>query len=196
VRKISCVTLLMQPLQRDIIHYLRDKGLFLMGNGQAHTRTIQQEKMVFFTECQTYSALARGHLGTPLGLGNHHPEDSVAASARHVRDLLRHGSVYYGHYYHHAPAAWNFTSVMYPITPVELHEGCVLGAERIHTAVSGRFGWPDGAAAEVYVVNAEGARVEPAPVREVMEDGQRRYEIRMPGDHFAILARHDAAGAK
>jgi DNA-binding Lrp family transcriptional regulator len=29
-----------------------------------------------------------------------------------------------------------------------------LGRERIHTAVSGRFGFPDGAAADVYVVNA------------------------------------------
>ena len=130
-----------------------------------------------------------GHLGTPIGLGNHHPEDSVAASARHVRDMLRYGSVYHGHQYQYAPPAWNFTSVMYPITPVELHEGYVLGAERIHTAVSGRFGWPDGAAAEVTVVNAADERVEPAPVHEVLEEGRRLYEIRMPGDHFAILVR-------
>ena len=35
----------------------------------------------------------------------------------------------------------------------------VLGAERIHTAVSGRFAFADGAAADVYVVDADGARV-------------------------------------
>lgn len=195
-RKISSVTLLMQPLQLDIIHYLRGKGMLLMANGQPHTRTIQREKLVYFTECQTYSALARGHLGTPLGLGNHHTEDSTAARARHVRDMLKYGSVYCGHYYHHAPPSWNFTSVMYPIAPEELREGCVLGAERIHTAVSGRFGWPDGAAADVYVVNADGARVTPAPVREEKENGKRLYEIRMPGDHFAILVRRDAASVK
>jgi hypothetical protein len=195
-RKISCVTLLMQPLQLDIIRHLRGKGLFLMANGQAHTRTIAREKVVFFTECGTYSALGRGHLGSPVGLGNHHPEDSVAASARHVRDMLRYGSVYHGHYYRQAPPAWNFTSVMYPITPVELHAGYVLGAERIHTTVSGRFGWPDGSAAAVYVVNAGGERVEPAPVREVLEDGRRLYELRLPGDQFAILVRQDAAGPR
>ncbi len=193
-RKLSCVTLLMQPLQLDLIRYLREKGLFLMANGQAKTRTIQREKLVFFTECGTYSALARGHLGSPIGLGNHHPEDSVAASARHVRDMLRHGSIYHGHYYHHAPPAWNFTAVMYPLTPVELHEGYVLGSERIHTAVSGRFGWPDGAAADVCVVNAAGERVDPAPVQELVEEGRRLYEIRMPGDHFAILVRRAARG--
>jgi hypothetical protein len=191
-RKISSVTLLMQPLQLDIIHYIRGKGLYLMGNGQAFTRTMQREKIVYFTECGTYSALSNSHLGTPLGLGNHHTEDSPAASARHVRDMLQHGAIYCGHQFHYTPPAWNFVSVMYPITPVELHEGYVLGAERIHTAVSGRFGWPDGAQAEVYVVNAAGARVEPPPVREVTEDGKRLYEIRMPGDYFAILVRRDA----
>ncbi|NLF17570.1 MAG: hypothetical protein GX595_09960 [Lentisphaerae bacterium] len=192
VRRISCVSLLMQPLQQDIIRHIRGKGLFLMANGQAKTRTIHREKLVFFSEANTYSALSRGHLGSPVGLGNHHPEDSVAASVRHIRDMLHYGTVYHGHTYHHDPAPWNVTAVMYPITPVELGPGYVLGAERIHTAVSGRFGWPDGAAADVYVVNAAGERVEPAPVEAVVEGGRQRYEIRMPGDHIAILVRHDA----
>jgi hypothetical protein len=78
---------------------------------------------------------------------------------------------------------------MFPITPVELREGVVLGEERIHTARSGRFGWPDGAAADMYVVDGQGARVTAPDVKEVAEDGRRLYEIRMPGDHFAILVK-------
>lgn len=78
---------------------------------------------------------------------------------------------------------------MFPITPVELHEGMVLGEERIHTAKSGRFGWPDGSAADVYVIDAQGSRVEDPDASEVKEDGRRQYEIRMPSDHFAILVR-------
>lgn len=81
---------------------------------------------------------------------------------------------------------------MYPITPVELHEGVVLGEQRIHTSVSGRFGRPDGSAARVYVVDAEGQRVDDANVREVIDAGGRLYEIRIPSDHFAILVRADA----
>jgi len=100
-----------------------------------------------------------------------------------------HGAVYYGHYYRREASSWNFNGVMYPITPVELHEGVVLGKERIHTAVSGRFGWPDGVAAQVYVVDGDGMRVERPNVREVTEDGCRLYEIRMPSDHFAVLVR-------
>ena len=78
---------------------------------------------------------------------------------------------------------------MFPITPEQIGPGYVLGKERIHTAVSGRFGFPDGAAAEVYVVDANGARVASGMVTEVTEQGKRLYEIRMPSDHFAILVR-------
>jgi hypothetical protein len=97
--------------------------------------------------------------------------------------------VYHGWQYLREPAAWNFTDVMFPITPVEIHEGVVLGAERILTARSGRFGWPDGAAADVYVVDAEGKPVPTGMVREIIRNGRRLYEIRMPGDHFAILVK-------
>lgn len=188
-RKLASVELLMQPLQLDIINYIRDKGLFLMANTQPHTRTMTRQKIVRFVETGTYSALTRTHLGCPLGLGNHHAEETPADSARHVREMLMYGGLYYGHYYYHDPAPWNFTSVMYPITPVELHEGAVLGEQRIQTAVSGKFGWPDGAAADVYVVNAEGQRLKNANVKEVSDNGKRLYEIRMPSDHFAILVR-------
>jgi hypothetical protein len=34
---------------------------------------------------------------------------------------------------------------MTPITPVELREGTVIGKERILTAVSGTFAWPEAA---------------------------------------------------
>jgi len=188
-RKISSVPLLMQPLKIEMIRRLRERGMLLIGNGQPHTRTMLRQKVIRFVETGTYSHLAKAHLGSPIGLGNHHAEDTQAASARHVRDILMRGCVYYGHYYWRDPASWNFTSVMYPITPVEIREGMVLGKERILTAVSGRFGWPDGAAAEVYVVDGDGARVKDPQVTEVVEEGRRLYEIRMPGDHFAVLVK-------
>ncbi|NLX96355.1 MAG: hypothetical protein GXY83_09275 [Rhodopirellula sp.] len=190
--KLTNLSLLSQGLRADLVDYIRGKGLFLMANTQAHTRTMARLKVVRFVETGTYSGLTNTHLGCPLGLGNHHPEDTQADRARHIRDLLMRGAVYYGHTYYHDPADWDFNAVMYPITPVELHEGVVLGEQRIHTAVSGCFGWPDGAAARVYVVDAEGQRVDDANVREVIDAGGRLYEIRIPSDHFAILVRADA----
>lgn len=113
----------------------------------------------------------------------------MAESAEHVREQLKRGALYYGHYYSRDPAPWNFTAVMFPLTPQQLGPGYVLGKERIHTAISGRFGFPDGAAADVYVVNANGERVTSGMVTEVREGGKRCYDLRMPSDHFAILVR-------
>lgn len=188
-KKVTSVPLIMQPLKLDIIRHIRSRGLFLMANAQPHTRTILKQKLVRFVETGTYSHMAKTHLGCPVGLGNHHSEKTHAASAKHVRDMLKYGCIYYGHVYWREPAPWNFTSVMFPITPVEIREGVVLGKERIHTVRSGRFGWPDGAAAEVYVVDGQGRRVKESMVKEVREKGKRLYEIRMPGDHFAILVK-------
>lgn len=187
--KLTSVPLAMQSLALNIVDHIRGKGLFFMANTQAHTRTMMRKKIVRFVETGSYSALSDTHLGCPLGLGNHCEEPTQQESTRHVRELLKRGAVYYGHYYSRDPAPWNFTSVMFPITPQQIGPGYVLGKERIHTAVSGRFGFPDGAAAEIYVVNANGERVTSGMVREVSEAGKRLYEIRMPSDHFAILVR-------
>jgi len=173
----------------EIVKYLRYRGKFLMANTQATTRTMLRQQIVRFVETGSYAAMTGTHLGCPLGLGNHHLEKTQADAARNVREILRYGGVYYGWQYAREPAGWNFTEPMFPITPVELREGAVLGAERIQTARSGRFGWPDGAGADVYVVDGKGNRVTSGMVREIAEGGWRLYEIRMPGDHFAILVK-------
>lgn len=189
IGKLSSIPLLMQPLQVKIVDYIRGKGLFFMANSQAYTRTMMRKQIVRFVETGTYSACSDTNLACPLALGNHNEEPTHQDAATHVRELLRRGALYYGHYYDRAAAPWNYTAFMYPITPVQIGPGYVLGKERIHTAVSGRFGFPDGAAADVYIVNANGERVISGMVKEVVEGGKRRYEIRMPSDHFAILVR-------
>jgi len=132
-----------------------------------------------------------GSAASRIGLGNHHAENTHADSARNVRRILQYGAVYYDR----DPAPWNFTEVMFPITPLELREGMVLGEERVHTAKSGRFGWPDGSAADIYVIDAQGARAKAPDVTEVKEDSRRIYEIRMPSDHFPVLVKRDQLGA-
>lgn len=187
--KWSSVPLLIQPLSLKIVDYIQGKGLFFMGNSQAFTRTMMRKQLVRFVETNSYSALADTHLACPLGLGNHCTEETHTEAATHVRELLKRGALYYGHYYFREPAPWNYTAFMFPLTPEQIGPGYVLGKERIHTAVSGRFGFPDGAAATVYVVNGNGERVTSGMVTEVSEGGKRLYELRLPGDHFAILVR-------
>jgi hypothetical protein len=190
-RKLSSVALLMQPLELDIIDYLRRHGKFLLANTQATTRTMTHQRVLRFVETGSYSAVLGTHLGCPLGLGNHHPEKTQADSAKQVREILRRGGIYYGHGFDRSPPGWNFAQFMYPITPVELHEGVVLGQERILAARPGSFGWPDGAAADVYVADGQGGRVDRPDVKEVQREGRRCYQVRMPPSHFAVLVRRE-----
>ena len=65
----------------------------------------------------------------------------------------------------------------------------VLGEDRIVTNRSGRYGWPDGSPAEVYVFDADGREVARPQVDRVTEGGRALTEVRMPSDHFAVLVR-------
>ncbi len=189
VRKTTCVTLLTQPLRLELVKKVRDAGAFLMANTQAPTRTMTQQKIVRFVETGSFTAMRATHLGCPLGLGNHHDDPTAGEAARNALGIIRESGLYYGHHYVREPEDWNFFAPMFPFTPVELRDGVVIGEDRICTAVSGRFGFPDGAEAEVYVVAGDGLQAEDADVTEVIEDGKRLYEIRMPGDQFAIVVR-------
>lgn len=189
VGRRSSVPILMQPLKLAIIDYVRSREGLLIANMQPVTRTMLQQQIVRFVETGSYSNVINTHLACPLGLGNHNYEQSQVEAATNALHILEHGGVYYGYRYRRDPPEWDFVSVMYPITPVEIRSRVVLGEERILTARSGCFGWPDGAAADVFVVNPAGERVQQPLVREVRRDGKRLYEIRMPGDHFAILVK-------
>lgn len=189
IRRITSVPLIMQPLKLAIIDHIRERGAFLMANTQAPTRTMTREQIVRFVETGSFSAVVETHLGCPLGLGNHHPDPTAATAASNALGILRESGLYYGHHYVREPEEWNFFAPMFPFTPVELRAGVVIGEDRICTAVSGRFGFPDGAPAEVYVVGGDGLRVPDPDVKEINEGGRRLYEIRMPGDQFAIIVR-------
>ena len=189
IRTFTSVPLITQPLRLDIIDHVRERGAFLMANGQATTRTMTQQKLVRFVETNSFSAAVNTHLGCPIGLGNHHDDATVAGAASNARGILAQSALYYGHHYVREPEEFNFFAPMFPFTPVELRDGVVIGEDRICTAVSGRFGFPDGAEAEVYVIGGDGLRVPDPDVAEVAEEGRWLYEIRMPGDQFAIIVR-------
>ncbi len=189
--KRSSTALLMQPFKLKILHRLRERGKMIIANTPAATQTMHKQSVVRFVETPSYSRVIDAHLSCPIGLGNHQREESQADAARSMRKILDQGGVYYTHLYQREPARWNFTDEMYPITPVELRAGVVLGKERILTSRSGVFGWPAGEKAEVFVVDGEGRRIAKVEgmVRLLKEADQWRYEIRMPSDHFAILVK-------
>jgi len=187
--KRSSVCLLQQSWKVAFVEWLRRKGKEIIGNSPANTRTMLDLHIPRFREMASYSFLIDTHLGSPWGLGNHDADRTDRGHARQARRFLDHAGVFTTYVWHDAPKVPPFQPLMYPITPVELRAGMVLGRERILTNRSGRYGWPDGSPAKVHVIGPDGQRVAGSPVKEMGEKGQRRYEARMPSDHFAILVR-------
>lgn len=127
--------------------------------------------------------LAKGQLGSPIGLGHSFPSDAGADFfMRTVTAHLRFSQLYYYYSTEFPPrnpdadgdgeeefgpgeaqvingrVAGEFgpLAVMFPFTPRELHEGWILGEERLITAVSGEFPWPFDRTPRVRVFNKFG----------------------------------------
>jgi hypothetical protein len=119
-----------------------------------------EEPAIFYRLCG-------GHLSTPIGLG-YQPDRTKEGEANYARVItkalithLRHGSVMY-HYGAEIPTEgpasgeYGPFNHMFPITPIELHEGYVVGEERTVTAVSGTFNWPHEREPKVLVFDVTG----------------------------------------
>jgi hypothetical protein len=103
---------------------------------------------------------------------------------------LDYGCVY--HWYNDmtvTPTHKTITSWMFPITPLELHAGYIIGEERIITKVSGRFGWGDASQHEVHVFNDRGEEVADFEAPFVTENGKTWTELRLAEDWCAAIVR-------
>jgi DNA-binding ferritin-like protein (Dps family) len=87
------------------------------------------------------------------------------------------------------PTHPQLTRYMYPMTPVELHGGYVIGEERIITKVSGLYGWGDASQHEVHVFDDTGREVENFQSPLLTEDGKTWTELRIAEDRSAAIVR-------
>jgi hypothetical protein len=104
--------------------------------------------------------MASGHLGAPIAEGiamwrsdlfgppcpkDFRENNSAEIQQKYVIACLRNGQLYYPYAEVplHGPGAGDYGILreMFPFTPVELHEGYLIGKEKILTAVSGTFYW-------------------------------------------------------
>ena len=77
----------------------------------------------------------------------------------------------------------------FPFTPVELHEGYILGKERIITKVSGLYGWGDPSSHEVHVFNEKGEEATDFKAPWVKRNGQTFTELRIAEGWSAAIIR-------
>jgi len=186
----SSVALLSQDWRVALAKRILKRGP-LIANGQPHTRTMARLRFPRFVETGSPSNCAGAQMHSPIALGDHLTERSEADAYRMMLTALDYGCLY--HWYNDMtviPTYPTLTEHMYPITPVELHEGWIAGKERIITKRSGLFGWGDKSRHEVHAYDEEGRGVPDFKAPLVERDGAHFSELRLPEGWSAVVIGH------
>ena len=162
--KYARLGLLTADARRQWVKAITDRGKICFVNGKRATAELQDMPHTGFMEAEwTFEPFAeklaapraaQAQMSAPLALGirptrweKDAPTKYAELIQRAVIAYLRHGALYC-HYSTEIPEPgqpgggdYGILRYMYPFTPVELHEGWVVGKERILTAVSGDFFW-------------------------------------------------------
>jgi hypothetical protein len=142
-----------------------------------------------FVETAAISNCLRAILYSPVALGDHISERTGVDAYRWMLGALDYGCLYNWYDYRVKVDYPTLSSYMFPTTPLELHEGYIIGKERIVTKVSGLFGWGDKSRPEVHVFDAEGREVKGFKAPTVTRDGKTYTELRLAEDWSAAIVR-------
>lgn len=185
----SLSSLLQHDWRLWLIDEVRAHGKTIVGNSPPSTRSLLDKEVMFFTETFSNSIAQLTHLATPWCLGN--AAYDLPAMAKKTSALLEFGTLINPHVWSgDLPAADAFfLPKMYPLTPITLAPGMILGEERIVTNRSGVYGWADGEPGEVLVYDGTGLPVAQPDVTRTTNDGRSVVELRMPSDHLAVVLR-------
>lgn len=193
IRLKSSVTLISQPWRMRMVEYIAKRGKFMIFNMHPNTETsleISKKYRIprFIENGGSSTPCVATHLYTPIALGNHLFEQTVEDCHWWILRVLNHGCVYY--WYH--DGIWadypTMVSYMYPITPVEIGKGYVIGKERILTAKSGYFSFGDLSEGEVHFFGKDGKEIK-KNYTSVIKDGKRYYKIVLGENEGCVIVR-------
>ena len=174
--------LILSPPLVEVMQSALDDGAFVAANGFGFTPELTRLDTLRFMETgwlfnpldvlsdgrpQRIDSFATGHIGSPVALGNvpdfYGAENQAAEFI--MRDVIAHlaHGLLYGGYNTAIPdngrgaGSWDALNAMYPITPDSIHPGWIIGDERIITAVSGQYVWPnpETPAPKCFAINGE-----------------------------------------
>ncbi len=185
----SSITLLTEDWRVKIAKNIQARGS-LIGNGAPYTQAMVELKFPCFVETGSISHCRKSHLYSPIALGDHLTERSEEDAYQTMLDALDFGCVY--HWYNDMlvqPTHKTITSYMFPITPIEIHQGYIIGEERIITKKSGLYGWGDDSTHEVHVYNDRGVKVENFNSPQIQRAGKTFTELRIAEDWSAAIIR-------
>lgn len=169
-KKYSDLALVVSPAEEEMVKYVLGKGKYFIANTQPVTRAMNNVRTVRFVETwNNYSQVCpTAHLYTPIGLG-YPGYDAKSVYGRgvvtgewilnDVKGVLSAGCLYYYRSVHirdEEKYAYKALDLMYPFTPIEIHDGWLWGKERIITMKSGVFGWHDKSQVKGYLFDKAG----------------------------------------
>ena len=154
-KRYAYVATISAPSRRRIVLSILRRGKTVVTNGPPASWRLQNLPIFRFMETQGYNVegsaipdqpvLSTGQLGSPIGLGHQWRWARSAEAGRcFIRTViahLRYGMTYYYYATRIPEGAGDYGAVthMFPITPVQLGEGFIVGRERVVTCVSKPF---------------------------------------------------------
>lgn len=189
--KVALTPLYCQDYQVQQAKRVLNAGKMLIGNGQPLTETMTELHFTRFIEAWHPGSLRTAHLYTPVGLCSPDRIQSEADIVPNIRAHLENGGLWYYYIGWHLVSLTHptITAHIFPFTPIELHQGYLIGKERILTARSGQFGWGDRSRHRVFVYGKDGLEIKdhPAPLKTV---NRCTYtELRLPAGAVAAIER-------
>jgi len=160
--KLTNLALISKKFRENFQDKLRSRGLLLWTNFEPTTERDTSMNIPHFLENYYDEAVPRGYLACPLQLfGNSNQLSSADVMKDAVRALkcgLLCAHIGKGAY---AETTESFLGKYYPITPIEIRPGYILGKERIITCISGAFSFGDNVMPrEFFVYDDQGQPVE------------------------------------
>ncbi len=203
-RQYAVVGKISAPARREWVEFVLKRKKLVVANGQPVVGEMQSLPINRFMETQGYDVMgpgipnatmcARGMLASPIGLGHSFGQLTGATPGRSGEVLMRtiiaqmrYGLLYYN-YGAHVPAAeggYGPLNHMFPFTPVELHEGWMVGRERILTCRSRTFSWPGARPPKVLLFDKRGME-KPTDAR--VEKTAKGYQVSVKLEDWAEVA--------
>ncbi|NCO33504.1 MAG: hypothetical protein GW893_06500 [Armatimonadetes bacterium] len=139
------------PFKLELLNAFRKRGATVVANVPPTTMTEQREQFTRFSETSIPhhpGLIHKTQLYTPVSYAGysvyHTPGVTEKDFLEDIRDKLWNANLYLfsAPMFYHLFTHENLATYQYPITPIELDEGVIIGRERLLTLRSGKFGWP------------------------------------------------------
>lgn len=189
IRKKSFLLLLSWPWKEKATANLLQAGRPLVANGNPDLTSEYKYQFPRFVEAADITRLTQTQLFTPIALGDHITERNEVDAYRWMLNALEWGGLYYWYSSRIVPSHPTLTTYMFPITPMELHSGYIIGKERILTKNSGHFGWGDESEFKVHVFDRVGRETDKIKTTRTVRNHKATVELRLPEGYAAAIVR-------